>query len=125
MDGAPPTNRPCVTCGSRHALDYVVQDRGSGLTVGGFCRFCALDEFGESLNRGLWKHSDGCAVCERDGYIAILENRPHLVSDGGREVIKHEPATEPSMLLCDEHAHGVLQVVRTPTSESKGRDGAD
>jgi hypothetical protein len=110
-----------VTCGSRHALDYVVKDSVSGLTVGALCRFCVLNEFGESLDRGLWKNTNGCAVCERDGHLAIVENRPHFVSDGGRDVVKHEPASEPSMVLCDEHAHGVLQVGNRGHGDRIGR----
>lgn len=98
-----------------------MKDVTSGFQVGELCRFCALNEFGESLSRGLWKRSDGCAVCNRDGHIAIVEREPRVKEDGGRRVVSHELASVPSMLLCDEHAHQVLNE-RERTAISRNRD---
>ncbi|MWG36425.1 hypothetical protein [Halomarina oriensis] len=94
----------CISCGLGAGYNRAVVDTVTDTELGGFCFRCEESEFGRCLDRGDWTSSDGCALCDRDGYYALPEWKPYHEAVGGRTVCKVDYCIDAETLrFCDEH----------------------
>ena len=98
----------CIHCGDDAGYNRAVVDVVSGIELGGLCRDCEREEFGNSLARGDWACRDGCAFCDRDGYYALPLWEPYVVEEGDHLVNRVDYAvTDATVHFCDEHLHRI------------------
>lgn len=95
----------CIVCGRDAGYHRAVVDTFEDEVVGALCRECEREEFGRTLERGMFEHRDGCAFCDRDGAVAMpvwrAQARRTPVGDVVSEVTFS--VDEGTVRLCDEH----------------------
>lgn len=97
----------CIRCGRDAGYNRAVLDVVSGRELGGFCRNCEYEEFGNALDR-FCQNSDSCAMCERDGLVGFPAFRSSVEGTGDRlETSAGYEVTDRTPCLCDEHYHAV------------------
>ena len=97
----------CIRCQQPAGYNRVVLDLVTGTEYGGLCRNCEFDEFGHTLDRFSGTATE-CAVCDRDGTVAIATWEPSVDASDGVLVSRVEYAvTERTARLCDEHYHQI------------------
>jgi len=93
----------CVSCGLLAGYNRVVVDLVSGRELGGFCRNCELDEFGQTLSK-LTQPDSSCVLCRRDGHFGLAAWTPYRQESNARVICDVEfEVRERTPLLCDEH----------------------
>ncbi|MFB6124388.1 MAG: hypothetical protein ABEJ59_00320 [Halanaeroarchaeum sp.] len=95
----------CIACGRHAGYHRAVVDTLDDELVGAFCRECEREEFGRSLERGFFEHREGCALCERDGHVAIPVWTPVARHTPEGDVISEVTyrVDAATVRLCDEH----------------------
>jgi len=95
----------CICCGRPAGYNRAVVDVLSGRELAGLCRNCELDEFGRILER-FAQTGPQCAVCNRDGHIALAAWKPSVERSASKLVSRVEyEVTDRTPLLYDEHFH--------------------
>lgn len=97
----------CIRCGHDSGYNRVVVDIVTGRELGGYCRNCEYDEFGQALSKFGGTDRD-CALCNRDGHFGLpaYETRAK-VTDSRIESTVECRVRDQTPLLCDEHFHDV------------------
>jgi hypothetical protein len=95
----------------------VVVDVVSGREIGGFCRNCELEEFGNVLDR-FARTGNTCSLCDRDGHYMVVTLSASVEAGDGELVssVDYE-MTDRTPTLCDEHFHAI----ESTGSEPAGR----
>ncbi len=112
----------CIVCGCDAGYHRAIVDSIDGRQVGGLCRECERLEFGRSLARGLFRETDGCILCPRDGHVALPLGEPvarrtpeeGVISDVSYAVGAETPR------LCDEHLHELRGDAASPDRRTVG-----
>jgi hypothetical protein len=115
----------CVTCGLQAGYNRAVIDIEREDLRGGLCFRCEEREFGTSLGHGLWRETEGCALCARDAHVALPTWEPFTTEEGGVLICRVDYRLDESTLtLCDEHFAALRPgdgAVRTPV-RTHGRE---
>jgi hypothetical protein len=108
----------CISCGLRAGYNRVIIEEVQDTEVGGFCRNCELEAFGETLSKCSNKDQT-CLLCNRDGWYALSSWEPyektseyHITTEVDFSVTERTPR------LCDEHFHE-LCLQKTQTSDPR------
>jgi hypothetical protein len=110
----------CVVCGLESGYNRVVVELPRGETVGGLCRECEADRFGDVLARTAYQGGD-CALCDRDGFFALPRWEPYTVDREGTVVLSSRfDITDRTPTLCDEDYHDLLAVDDGPRAAVPG-----
>lgn len=99
----------CVVCHRKGGFHRAVVDTTGEEVLGSLCRECEREEFGRSIDRGLFQPGDGCIFCERDGTVAIPLWRPDTRTTAGGTVVNEVSieVDDATLRLCDEHLAAV------------------
>ncbi|MGM0399383.1 MAG: hypothetical protein ACQEQY_10390 [Halobacteriota archaeon] len=101
----------CIVCGRDGGYHRAVVDVVEERVVGALCRECEREEFGRTLDRGFFEAREGCALCDRDGHVAIPIWRPVARTTDDGAVINEVTfaVDEATVRLCDEHVAAIAE----------------